>query len=56
MNMWDRVFEICRQEIERCLGEGGLTSGVSGTEPEKLSGKAEKIFVVAIDGMCGSVS
>ena len=54
MNMWDRVFEICRQEIERCLAEGELTSGMSGAVQGELSGRAEKVFLVAIDGMCGS--
>ena len=52
--MWDRVFEICRQEIERCLAEGELTSGMSGAVQGELSGRAEKVFLVAIDGMCGS--
>ena len=54
MNMWDRVFEICRQEIERCMSGEGLTSGVAGTSLEEPSRRSGKVFIVAIDGMCGS--
>lgn len=49
MNMWDRVFEICRQEIEGYLiGDG---QGVPMTIPENSPGR---VLLVAIDGMCGS--
>lgn len=49
MNMWDRVFEICRQEIEGYLV--GDEQGVPMTIPENSPGK---VLLVAIDGMCGS--
>ena len=54
MNMWDRVFEICRQEIERRISGEGLTSGVTGTSSEEPSRRSGRVFIVAIDGMCGS--
>ena len=47
MNMWDRVFEACRQEIERRLGDCGV-------QAEDTMQAADKVFLIAIDGMCGS--
>ena len=52
MNMWDRVFEVCRQEIERCLHECDVR--VQDSSPGNVPEAADKVFVVAIDGMCGS--
>ncbi len=45
MNMWDKVWQECRDEIEK-----KLQSAV-----DEESGEAcDKVFLVAIDGMCGS--
>ena len=40
--MWDKVFENCRREIEKQFEEKRQRSG------------SQEVFVVAIDGMCGS--
>ena len=42
MSMWDKVFENCRREIEKQFEEKRQRSG------------SQEVFVVAIDGMCGS--
>lgn len=48
MNMWDKVFEACRQEIERRLACCDMQT------PEDAMQAADKVFLIAIDGMCGS--
>jgi uridine kinase len=42
MNMWDKVFECCRLEIETKIAEKNNTCS------------DEDVFLVVIDGMCGS--